>query len=91
MPLERPVVQGNLARKGIVAKPSLMGFDMITAAAAKLMNLKGYGLAVGNPADLLVLPCRSPAAAVTELCPPSMGFKAGRRSFSRPPAQLMRP
>ena len=66
-------------------------FDMITAAAAKLMNLEGYGLAVGNPADLLVLPCGSPAAAVTELCPPSMGFKAGRRSFSRPPAQLMRP
>jgi cytosine/creatinine deaminase len=64
---------------------------MITAAAAKLMNLEGYGLALGNPADLLVLPCRSPAAAVTELCPPSMGFKAGRKSFSRPPAYLARP
>jgi cytosine/creatinine deaminase len=66
-------------------------FDMITVTAAKLMNLEGYGLALGNPADLLVLPCRSPAAAVTELCPPSMGFKAGRKSFSRPPAYLMRP
>ena len=66
-------------------------FDMITAAAAKLMNLEGYGLAVGNPADLVVLPCRSPAAAVMELCAPSMGFKRGRKSFQRPQAQLNRP
>jgi cytosine deaminase len=66
-------------------------FDMITAAAAKLMNLADYGLAVGNAADLLVLPCRSPAAVVSELCAPSLGFKRGRKSFSRPAAHLNRP
>jgi cytosine/creatinine deaminase len=63
-------------------------FDMITGTAAKLMNLGDYGLAVGNAADLVVLPCRSLAAAVTELAQPLMGYKRGRKSFSRPAAVL---
>ncbi len=66
-------------------------FDMITAAAARLMRLDGYGLAVGSFADLLVLPCRSPVAAVTEPCQPSLGFKRGRKSFTRPPSRLHTP
>jgi len=66
-------------------------FDMITGAAAKLMNLDGYGLAVGDRADLLVLPCQTVAAAVTELAQPVMGFKRGRRSFTRPPTRLHSP
>ena len=66
-------------------------FEMITRAAARLMNLDGYGLALGDRADLLVLPCQSVAAAVTELAQPLMGFKGGRRSFTRPPTQLHRP
>ncbi|HEU0058422.1 MAG TPA: amidohydrolase family protein [Hyphomicrobiaceae bacterium] len=66
-------------------------FDMITGAAAKLLQLDGYGLAVGDHADLLVLPCQNVAAAVTELAQPSMGFKRGRRSFIRPPTRLNRP
>ena len=66
-------------------------FDLITGAAARLMNLDGYGLAVGDRADLLVLPCQDAAAAVTELTLPSMGFKRGRRSFTRPPARLDQP
>ena len=64
---------------------------MITGAAARLMNLDGYGLAVGDRADLLVLPCHNVAAAVTELTLPVMGFKRGRRSFTRPPTQLHQP
>ncbi|HXE67874.1 MAG TPA: amidohydrolase family protein [Hyphomicrobiaceae bacterium] len=66
-------------------------FDMITGAAARLMNLDGYGLAVGDRADLLVLPCQNAAAAVTELSQPLMGFKRGRRSFTRPPTRLHQP
>jgi cytosine deaminase len=66
-------------------------FDMITGAAARLLQLDGYGLAVGDHADLLVLPCQNVAAAVTELAQPSMGFKRGRRSFTRPPTRLNRP
>jgi cytosine deaminase len=63
-------------------------FDMITGAAAKLMNLSEYGLAVGRPADIVVLPCTGAAAAVAELPQPLMGFKRGRKSFSRAPAIL---
>jgi cytosine/creatinine deaminase len=66
-------------------------FDMITGAAARLTNLAGYGIGVGNPADLVVLPCRSPAAAVMELAHPLVGFKRGRKSFTRPPARLHLP
>ena len=32
--------------------------DMVTTQPAKLMNLADYGIAVGNPADLVVLDCR---------------------------------
>jgi cytosine/creatinine deaminase len=66
-------------------------FDMITGAAARLMKLSDYGFAIGNSADLVVLPCRSPAAAVAELAQPLMGFKRGRKSFTRPPTMLHGP
>jgi cytosine deaminase len=66
-------------------------FDMITASAARLMNLSDLGLAVGNAADLLVLPCDSPSAAVAEIAHPIAGFKRGRRSFTRSPAVLNAP
>jgi cytosine/creatinine deaminase len=65
-------------------------FDMISSAAARLMNRKDYGVAVGNPADLVVLPCRSTAAAVAEIVQPLMGLKRGRRSFTRAPVILHR-
>jgi cytosine deaminase len=66
-------------------------FEMITTAAARLMNLADYGLKIGNRADLVVLPCHSSAAAVAELAQPLMGFKRGRKSFTRPPATLHEP
>ena len=66
-------------------------FDMITALPAKMMNLEGYGVAVGNPADIVVLDAVSSTSAVAELAQPVMGMKRGRPSFSRPLAQLYRP
>jgi cytosine/creatinine deaminase len=66
-------------------------FDMITAFAARLMNLSDLGLAVGKAADLLVLPCDTSSAAVAEIAQPVAGFKRGRRSFTRPPALLNAP
>jgi cytosine/creatinine deaminase len=66
-------------------------FDMITASAARLMNLNDFGLAVGNAADLLVLPCDSASSAVAEIAQPVAGFKRGRRSFTRPPSLLNAP
>jgi cytosine deaminase len=55
------------------------------------MNLDGYGLRVGDRADLVVLPCQHVAAAVTELAQPVLGFKRGRQSFMRPPTRLNHP
>lgn len=65
--------------------------EMVTAQAAKLMNLSDYGLLVGGPADLVVLDCRDAVSAVAEIAPPLFGVKNGRRSFSRSAARLNRP
>ena len=66
-------------------------FDLVTASPARLMNLGTYGIAVGNPADVVVLDCADPAAAVAELAPPLLGFKRGRPTFTRPRPMLHRP
>jgi cytosine deaminase len=64
--------------------------DMVTTLPAKLMNLRNYGIAVGNPADLVVLDCTDRAAAVAEIVRPLFGMKHGRRTFICPPARLLR-
>jgi cytosine deaminase len=66
-------------------------FDMITSLPARLMNLADYGVAVGHPADLVVLDGRDPAMAVAELAQPLFGLKRGRRSFTRAAAILHHP
>ncbi len=66
-------------------------FEMVTSRPARLMRLPSYGIDVGEAADIVVLDCDSRAAAVTEIVSPIMGFKAGRRTFSRPPAALEPP
>jgi cytosine deaminase len=66
-------------------------FAMITTRAAGLMNLKRYGIAVGNDADLVVLDCTSPQAAVCELAPVLYAFKRGRKTVTRSPPVLHRP
>jgi cytosine deaminase len=64
---------------------------MVTHRPARLMRIDDYGIATGNPADLVVLDCQSAAAAVQELAPPLYGFKRGRPTFTREPAVLHRP
>jgi cytosine deaminase len=66
-------------------------FDMVTTQAAKLMNLRQYGVTVGGPADLVVLDCRDVMSAVCELSQPLFGLKGGRRTFTRGAAVLHRP
>jgi cytosine/creatinine deaminase len=66
-------------------------FDMVTTSAARLMNAADYGIAVGHPADIVVLDSRDPASAVAELAPPLFGWKRGRRSFTRAAAVLHHP
>ena len=65
--------------------------EMVTDRPARLMRLADYGIAVGNPADLIVLDCATATDAVRELAIPLHGFKRGRRTFTREPARLHRP
>lgn len=65
--------------------------DMVSAASAKLMNLKDYGIAVGNGADLVALNCESRAQAVAELAPVLFAVKGGRRTVTRPLPTLHTP
>ena len=65
--------------------------DMVTTLPARLMNAPDYGIAVGHPADLVVLDSRDPALAVAELAQPLFGFKRGRRSFTRAAAVIHPP
>lgn len=65
--------------------------DMVTTLPARLMNLGDYGIAIGNPADLIVLDAPTASAALAGISEPVMGFKGGRQSFSRPAAELYRP
>jgi len=80
----------NVAHLGAMADLSSC-LDLVTTLPARLMNLADYGIAVGHPADLVVLDSRDRALAVAELAQPLAGFKRGRRSFTRAPAVLHRP
>ena len=66
-------------------------FEMVTRRSARLLGLKDHGVAVGNPADCVVLDCPDRESAVAELAPPVYGFKRGHMTFNRTPAQLLRP
>jgi cytosine/creatinine deaminase len=66
-------------------------FEMLTTRSARLMNLKGYGIAIGNPADVVVVDAESPKQAVAEIRPPLAAFKRGKRTVTRHRVELHRP
>jgi cytosine deaminase len=63
-------------------------FAMLTTRSARLMRRDGYGIAPGNPADLVVFDCSDARSAVAELVAPLFGLKDGRLTFTRPRAAL---
>ncbi|MBV8848771.1 MAG: amidohydrolase family protein, partial [Methylobacteriaceae bacterium] len=76
-----------------VARPSDLAncLDMITASSARLMRLADYGIAEGNPADLVAIDAESPSDAVATIAQPLWGMKRGRLSFKRGRSQLFAP
>jgi cytosine deaminase len=66
-------------------------FAMLTRRSARLLNLADYGVAVGNPADLVVIDAATPEQAVAEICPPLAVFKHGRRTVTRHPPEIHPP
>jgi len=66
-------------------------FAMLTHRSARLLNLTDYGIAVGNPADIVVIDAKSPEEAVAEIRQPLAVFKRGRQTVKRHVAELLRP
>jgi len=66
-------------------------WDMTTSAAARLMRLEDYGIAVGAPADLVVLDAPDPVTALRTVAPVLAAYKRGRRTVTREPVRLHRP
>ena len=76
-----------------VARPDELAacLHMVTHESARLLRRNGYGIEVGNSADLVLLDATDPANAVRTLAQPLWGYKAGRRSFTRQAVELHRP
>lgn len=65
--------------------------SLVTDRAARVLGVPNYGVAIGNPADLVLLDATAPEIAVAEISTPLWGMKAGRFTFSRPQPTLHRP
>lgn len=66
-----------------------LAFDAIGANAARLLG-RPHGIAIGAQADLVLLDAQSPVDAVRRSAPVVSGWKAGRQTFTRLPAKLLR-
>jgi cytosine/creatinine deaminase len=66
-------------------------FAMLTERSARLLNLTDYGLAVGNPADIVVIDATTREQAIAEIRQPLAAFKRGRQTVVRHPPELRRP
>jgi cytosine/creatinine deaminase len=65
-------------------------FRMLTERSARLLNLKDYGLAVGHPADVVILNAQSPVQAISEISQPLAAFKNGRQTMRWGTPELIR-
>src|ERR1700733_10299181 len=65
-------------------------FSMLTGRSARLLRLKDYGIAVGNPADVVIFDAATPEEAIAEVRGPLVAFKRGVRTVTRPAAELHR-
>jgi len=66
-------------------------FAMVSSRPARILRRSDYGIAVGNPADLVVWNAATPAEVIATVAPPLMGFKRGRRVITRELPTLHRP
>ena len=76
-----------------IARPEQLRecFSMLTERSARLLNLKDYGLAVGNPADIVIIDAETPEQAIAEIRTPLAVYKRGRRTVVRRAPELIRP
>jgi cytosine deaminase len=76
-----------------IARPEQLRecFAMLTERSARLLNLADYGIAIGNPADIVVIDAATPEQAIAEIRQPLAVYKRGRRTVIRHPPELIRP
>jgi cytosine/creatinine deaminase len=80
----------NVVQRG-TAKDLSECFAMVSDRAARILRRDDYGIAVDNPADLVVWNAKTPAEVIATVAQPVMGFKSGRRVFTREMPTLHRP
>jgi cytosine/creatinine deaminase len=66
-------------------------WSMFTTRSATLMRRRNYGIAVGNPADFVVIDATDAVDGLREIAPTLMGYKAGNRTYMRERVRLLRP
>ena len=66
-------------------------FAMLTERSARVLNMTDYGLAVGKPADIVVIDAATPEQAIAEIRQPIAVYKSGQRTVTRHPPELIRP
>ncbi|OWT80707.1 MULTISPECIES: amidohydrolase family protein [unclassified Achromobacter] len=66
-------------------------WTMFTTRAATMMRREDYGIALGAPADFVVVDAANTVDALRQIAPTLMGYKAGRRTYTREAAVLHRP
>jgi cytosine deaminase len=64
---------------------------MTTSAAARLLRHADYGIAVGAPADLVMLDAPDAVTALRTVAPVLTAYKRGRRTVTREPVHLHAP
>ena len=80
----------NVVQRGTV-KDLAECFAMVSDRPARILRKKDYGIAVGNPADLVVWDAKAADEVISTVAPPLMGYKRGRRVFTRELPVLHRP
>jgi cytosine deaminase len=80
----------NVVQRG-TAKDLAECFAMLTHRPARILRRNDYGIAVGNPADLVVWNASTPAEVIATVAQPVTSFKRGRRIFTRETPTLHRP
>lgn len=72
----------NIVQRGTVKDLSEC-FAMLSDRPARMLRRQGYGIAVGNPADLVVWNATTPAEVIATVAQPVMGYRRGRHVFTR--------
>lgn len=72
----------NVVQRG-TQKDLVECFAMLSNRPARILRKADYGIAVGNPADLIVWDAKSAAEVIAAVAQPMIGFRRGRRVFTR--------